>query len=73
MTVKLQTVITCTEGASDIKIDRKIDAFLAKTFSRYDYYCSERVDMDEQNYVYYTGINEDSQADDLTLLAVKKL
>lgn len=56
-----------------IKIDRKIDAFLAKTFSRYDYYCSERVDMDEQNYVYYTGINEDSQADDLTLLAVKKL
>ncbi len=56
-----------------IKIDRKIDAFLAKTFSRYDYYCSQRVDMGEQNYVYYTGINEDSQADDLTLLAVKKL
>lgn len=55
-----------------IKVDRKIDLFLKKTFNRYDYYCSGLVDMNEINYVYYTGVNEDPQADDLTLLAVKK-
>ena len=56
-----------------VRVDRKIDDFLKATFNRYDYYCSDRVDMDEANYVYYTGIEEDPQADDLTLLAVQKL
>lgn len=56
-----------------IKVDRKIDLFLKKCFNRYDYYCSQKVDMEEPNYVYYTGVNEDSQADDLTLLAVRKM
>ena len=56
-----------------IRVDRKIDEYLKKTFNKYDYYCSNRVDMDEPNYVYYTGVNEDPQADDLTLLAVRKM
>ena len=56
-----------------IRVDRKIDEYLKKTFNKYDYYCSNRVDMDEPNYVYYTGVNEDPQADDLTLLAVRKI
>ena len=56
-----------------IKIDRKIDAFLEKTFNLYDFYCKNKVDMGEQNYVYYTGVNEDSQSDDLTLLAIERM
>ena len=56
-----------------IKVDRKIDAFLKKTFNRYDFYCGNQVDLGEPNYLYYTGLNEDAQADDLTLLAIKKL
>ncbi|MBQ3670767.1 MAG: SpoIIE family protein phosphatase, partial [Treponema sp.] len=56
-----------------IRIDRKIDAFLKKTFSLYDYYCHDQVDMGEQNYIYYVNLNEDVQADDLTIFAVKRL
>ena len=56
-----------------IKIDRKIDAFLKKYFSRYDYYCQNKTDEGETNYIYYTGVSEDVQADDLTLLAIRKM
>lgn len=56
-----------------IRVDRKIDSFLKNTFNLYDYYCADVVDMEESNYVYYTDVNEDPQADDLTLLAVTKL
>ena len=56
-----------------IRIDRKIDAFLKKTFSLYDFYCHDQVDMGEQNYIYYVNLNEDVQADDLTIFAVKRL
>ena len=56
-----------------VRVDRKIDLFLKNTFNRYDYYCSSVTDMEESNYVYYTGVNEDPQADDLTLLALTKL
>lgn len=68
---KMKTVIQIT--GDGIKIDRKIDAFLAKYFNRYDYYCVNKVDEGETNYVYYTGVSEDVQADDLTLLAIKKM
>lgn len=68
---KRKTVIQIS--GDGIKIDRKIDAFLAKHFNRYDYYCANRVDAGETNYIYYTGVSEDVQADDLTLLAIKKL
>ncbi len=56
-----------------VRVDRKIDAFLKKTFNLYDYYCSKQGDIGEANYLYYTDINADPQADDLTLLAVKRL
>lgn len=68
---KKKTVIQVS--GDGIKIDRKIDAFLAKYFNRYDYYCVNKVDEDETNYVYYTGVSEDVQADDLTLLAIKRM
>jgi hypothetical protein len=68
---KRKTVIQVS--GDGIKIDRKIDAFLAKYFNRYDYYCVNKVDEGETNYVYYTGVSEDVQADDLTLLAIKRM
>lgn len=68
---KKKTVIQVS--GDGIKIDRKIDAFLAKYFNLYDYYCVNKVDEDEANYVYYTGVSEDVQADDLTLLAIKRM
>ena len=68
---KKKTVIQVS--GDGIKIDRKIDAFLAKYFNRYDYYCVNKVDEGETNYVYYTGVSEDVQADDLTLLAIKRM
>ena len=68
---KRKTVIQIS--GDGIKIDRKIDAFLSQYFNRYDYYCVNKVDAQEANYVYYTGVSEDVQADDLTLLAIKKM
>ena len=68
---KRKTVIQVS--GDGIKIDRKIDAFLKKYFNLYDYYCINKVDEGETNYVYYTGVSEDVQADDLTLLAIKKI
>ncbi len=65
---------TITQISGDgIKIDRKIDEFLQKYFNLYDYYCVNKTDVGEANYVYYTGVSEDVQADDLTLLAIKKI
>ncbi len=56
-----------------VKADRKIDEFLQKTFNGYDFYCSQKSDIGDPNYIYYTGINEDKQADDLTIFALKNL
>lgn len=55
-----------------VRVDRKIDECLKKYFNRYDYYCSSQADAGEHNYIYYTGVNEDPQADDLTLLALRR-
>lgn len=56
-----------------IIVDRKIDAFLERTFSGYARYCKGKQDMpDHPEYVYWTGVREDDQYDDLTILAVKK-
>lgn len=56
-----------------IRVDRKIDDFLSRTFSGYGFYCRDRMDLGEQNYIYYVNVNEDKQADDLTIFAVKNL
>lgn len=56
-----------------VRVDRRIDAFLKKTFNMYDYYCSNQKDIDVQNYIYYLNIDEDKQEDDLTIYAIKNL
>ncbi len=71
------TVIKNADGEIEIqgdavRVDRKIDAFLKKYFEGYSRYCSRQIDMEEGNYIYYADLNEDPQADDLTLLAVRK-
>jgi hypothetical protein len=56
-----------------VRVDRKIDAFLSRHFSRYDFYCSSRKDTGDLNYVFYTHLKEDEQLDDLTLVALRYL
>ncbi|MCR4821925.1 MAG: SpoIIE family protein phosphatase [Treponema sp.] len=68
---KMKTIIQIS--GDGIKIDRKIDKFLSEHFNLYNYYCVNKVDEGEANYVYYTGVSEDVQADDLTLLAIKRM
>lgn len=55
-----------------VKTDRKIDEFLKKTFNFYEKYCLKLADFSTDDYVYYKDVNEDPQADDLTLLAIQK-
>ena len=57
----------------EVRVDRKIDAFLKAHFNRYDFYCSAQRDDGDLNYIYYTHIKEDEQLDDLTLIAVRNL
>ncbi|MBQ9631112.1 MAG: histidine kinase, partial [Treponema sp.] len=57
----------------NIRVDKKIDAFLKQCFNRYDYYCSSKEDAEDQNYCKYTFLQEDEQLDDITLLAVKRV
>jgi hypothetical protein len=56
-----------------IRVDRKIDAFLARTFSGYRAYFKTRSEKpDEPDYVFFAGLKEDEQKDDLTILGVRK-
>ncbi|WP_027728548.1 SpoIIE family protein phosphatase [Treponema sp. C6A8] len=57
-----------------VRVDKKIDAFLKKYFSRYDFYAAaSEAGAGEPNYVDYNQVLEDEQSDDLTLLAIKRL
>jgi len=56
-----------------VRVDRRIDEFLKRTFNMYDYYCSNQKDIDVQNYIYYLNIDEDKQEDDLTIYAIKNV
>ncbi len=56
-----------------VRVDKKIDAFLARTFSGFRSYFKNRSERpDEPDYVFYAGLKEDEQYDDLTILAVHK-
>ncbi len=56
-----------------VKVDRKIDEFLRLHFKEYGDWCSDRTDIENQpTHIYYHGILEDPQYDDLTLIAIKK-
>jgi serine phosphatase RsbU (regulator of sigma subunit) len=60
--------------ASDkVLVDRKIDTFLHAHFKQYGAYCANHTDCPESpEYLYYTGIKEVLQYDDLTLAAVRR-
>lgn len=55
-----------------VNVDKKIDAFLKKTFNGYKFYCgTKKEDSEHKEYLYYTGIKEDEQYDDLTILGIE--
>ncbi len=56
-----------------IKVDKKIDEFLRLHFREYSVYCMERSEIEtDATHIYYHGVLEDPQYDDLTLIAIKK-
>ena len=64
-----------TKSYYDItKADHKVDTFLEKHFVEYPQFIPhKKVLKSKPNFVYYNCIKEDSQFDDLTLVAIKKL
>ncbi|AHC15297.1 SpoIIE family protein phosphatase [Salinispira pacifica] len=56
-----------------INVDKKIDEFLKKYFLQYSRYFNHPMETDENSlYQRFSHIKEDSQYDDLTILAVEK-
>lgn len=55
-----------------VNVDKKVDSFLKRTFKSYDFYCgTKKEDSEHKEYLYYTGIKEDEQYDDLTILGIE--
>ena len=58
---------------SRVLVDKKVDAFLKNHFLQYEHYCAHTKEFPENAaYMYYTGVNEDEQYDDLTILGIKR-
>lgn len=56
-----------------VLVDRKIDEFLSAHFIQYNYYVQKKMENAKQKeYLYYMGIKEDDQYDDLTILGVRR-
>lgn len=56
-----------------VRIDKKIDAFLRKHFTRYADYCMKEAETDSvENYITYSGVCEEPQYDDLTIMSFQK-
>jgi len=56
-----------------ILVDRKIDEFLMAHFNQYGYYVQKKVENTQQKeYLYYMGVREDEQYDDLTILGIRR-
>ena len=58
-----------------VLVDQKVDEFLERHFDQYRLYCSDKkpyADAENPGYLLYQGIREDSQYDDLTLLAIRR-
>ena len=56
-----------------VKVDRNIDTFLRQHFVQYPSFCSDREEIEnDPSHIYWCGVKEDPQYDDLTLIAVKK-
>jgi hypothetical protein len=76
--VSVERIFRCyrdpeADEASQILIDKKVDAFLKTHFRQYRNYCSwPRAVPGNDAYIYYTCIKEDEQYDDLTILGIKR-
>ena len=56
-----------------IQIDKKVDGFLKKYFNKYDTYFANPIpEMEDSMYVYFYGLREDDQYDDLTILSIRQ-
>lgn len=60
-----------------VLVDEKVDAFLERHFDQYRLYCSHKKpyadpQKDNPGYLLYTGIKEDEQYDDLTILGIRR-
>jgi len=59
---------------SRVLVDREVDKFLKEHFIQYKNYAQETTDHPSmKEYMYYIGVREDDQYDDLTLLGIKRL
>jgi hypothetical protein len=54
-----------------VLVDGKVNSFLRDYFIEYRKYCNVRNHPENPMYVYYTGMSEDEQYDDLTLLGLR--
>jgi hypothetical protein len=54
-----------------VLVDGKVNSFLRDYFIEYRRYCNVRNHPENPMYVYYTGVSEDEQYDDLTLLGLR--
>lgn len=64
---------TETKITDKVKVDKKIDEFLRKHFIQYSTYCGDKQEIEnDPTHIYYKGVCEDPQYDDLTLIAIKK-
>ena len=71
---KLFRMVSTKSYYDIVKADHKVDAFLEKHFVEYHQFIPhKKVLKSKPNFVYYNCIREDSQFDDLTLVAIKKL
>jgi HAMP domain-containing protein len=63
-----------TAGAdSRVLVDSKVDSFLKDHFREYHEFCANTQAYPESTaYIYYTGVCEDEQYDDLTILGVNR-
>ncbi|AEJ19202.1 SpoIIE family protein phosphatase [Gracilinema caldarium] len=56
-----------------ILVDKKIDEFLKAHFKQYGFYIQEKMENAQQKeYLYYMGLREDEQYDDLTILGIRR-
>ena len=58
-----------------VLVDQQVDAFLEKHFDQYRLFCLDKTpyaDAENPGYLLYRGVREDSQYDDLTLLAIRR-
>jgi serine phosphatase RsbU (regulator of sigma subunit) len=58
--------------ATRVLVDQKVDAFLKSHFTQYSTYIPAVIPSETTGYVYYIGVQEDEQYDDLTILGVKR-